>query len=92
MKFSVHRAAFLQYLNTAQTAISGKTTLEILGQTSENKQARLETLANSSTYNSTSTTNNVNINSNINYPKADSKTLMDIPALMYKEVIDAINK
>lgn len=30
MKFSVHRAAFLQYLNTAQTAISGKTTLEIL--------------------------------------------------------------
>ena len=69
-----------------------KTTLEILGQTSENKQARLETLANSSTYNSTSTTNNVNINSNINYPKADSKTLMDIPALMYKEVIDAINK
>ena len=69
-----------------------KTTLEILGQTSENKQARLETLANSSVYNSASTTNHVNINSNINYPKADTKTLMDIPMMMYKEVIDAINK
>ncbi|SEM33741.1 DNA polymerase III, beta subunit [Ligilactobacillus sp. WC1T17] len=30
MKFSVQRTAFLQYLNTALSAISGKTTLEIL--------------------------------------------------------------
>lgn len=30
MKFSVHRAAFMQYLNTAQTAIASKSTLEIL--------------------------------------------------------------
>ena len=68
-----------------------KATLEILSQGGVNKQTNLDALANSS-YNSSSTTYNTNINSNINYPKADTKTLLDLPSMMYKEVIDAISK